>query len=116
MLLEAGIPASILLSKADLIKPVDRDRAIAYTKEMINERLGVDLPVLPVSGAPADAILLDSWFEAEITPLYARHLARQSIRRKVGVLRESVESALRMALGRDRANYHRTRGGPASGA
>jgi hypothetical protein len=103
MLLEAGIPASILLSKADLIEPVDRERAIAYTKEKIQERLGVELPVVPVSVEPSDAILLDLWFNAEIAPVYARHreLARQSIHRKIGLLRESVESSLRMALGRD---------------
>jgi hypothetical protein len=103
MLLEVGIPASILLSKADLIEPEDRERAVAYTKEKIRERLGVGLPVIPVSVAPSDAILLDLWFDAEIAPVYARHreLARQSIRRKIGLLRESVASALRMALGRD---------------
>jgi hypothetical protein len=103
MLLEVGIPASILLSKADLIEPADRERAVAYTKEKIRERLGVELPVIPVSVAPSDAILLDLWFDAEIAPVYARHreLARQSIRRKIGLLRESVASALRMALGRD---------------
>ncbi len=106
MLLEAGIPASILLSKADLIKPADRDRAIVYTKQKIQERLGVDLAVVPVSVAASDAILLDLWFEAEIAPVYERHreLARQSIRRKIGLLRESVESALRIAFGRDLRN------------
>jgi hypothetical protein len=58
---------------------------------------------LSVSVAPSDAILLDSWFESEIAPLYARHqeLARESIRRKIGALRESVESMLCMWLGRD---------------
>lgn len=103
MLLQAGIPASLLLSKADLIEPADRERAIAYTKQKIQERLGVELPVVPVSVAHSDAILLDLWFDAEIAPVYGKHreLARQSIRRKVELLRESVGSSLRMALGRD---------------
>jgi GTP-binding protein EngB required for normal cell division len=103
MLMEAGIPPSILLSKADLVEPSDRERTIAYTRERIHERLGVELPITPVSVKPTEAILLDSWFEAEIAPVYARHreLARQSIRRKIGLLRESVESSLRTALGGD---------------
>lgn len=97
MLLEAGIPASILLSKADLIQPADRELATAYTKQKIREMLGVDVSVLPASVAPAETFLLDSWFDTEIAPMYAKYrdLARQSIRRKIGVLRESVESVLR---------------------
>jgi GTP-binding protein EngB required for normal cell division len=102
MLLEAGIPVSILLSKADLVKPADRDRAAAYTKQSLQERLGVEVPAVPISVAPSDAILLDQWFDAEITPMYAkrRELARQSIRRKIGLLRDGVQSALRTAIGR----------------
>ncbi len=106
MLLEAGVPTSVLLSKADLIKSADRERATLYTKEKIRERLGIELQVRPVSISPDEERLLESWFEDEIAPLYRRHreLASQSIRRKIGVLRESVESALRMLLRRHGPN------------
>lgn len=103
MLLEAGIPASVLLSKADLIDTADRERAAQYTKRKVQERLGVDLPVRPVSVAPGKQSMLETWFAEEIAPLYKNHreLARQSVRRKIGVLRESVESALRTMLRND---------------
>lgn len=103
MMLEAGIPASVLLSKADLVKLDDREQATRYTREKIQERLGVEIPVRPVSVEPGADILLDAWFSEEIAPIYQQHreLASESIRRKIGVLRDSVQSALRMMLGHD---------------
>jgi hypothetical protein len=43
---------------------------------------------------------LDAWFEREIQPLCERHqeLAQQSIRRKIGALRDAVEAALKVKL------------------
>ncbi len=48
-LYEAGIPASVLLSKADLLVPEDRQRAVEYTEAQIRDQLGLTLPVHPVS-------------------------------------------------------------------
>jgi hypothetical protein len=45
---------------------------------------------------------LERWLEEEILPLYDRHreLAQESVRRKIGTLRESVETALKVRLER----------------
>jgi GTP-binding protein EngB required for normal cell division len=104
MLLEAGIPSCVLLSKADLISQHEREFVIAYTREKVRERLGVDLAIRPVSVSPDEQGLVDAWFGEDIAPLYERHqaLSEASIRRKVGVLRESVTAALRSLLKRNR--------------
>jgi len=105
-LYEAGVPASVLLSKADLLAPEDQVRASSYIAGHIQTRLGLKLPVHPVSVKPEHSSLLERWLEEEILPLYGRHrqLAQESVRRKIGTLRESVETALKVRLERtDRA-------------
>ncbi len=99
-LYEASIPAMVLLSKADLLKADDRVRSVEYISEHISTQLGLSIRVDPVSTRGDNADLLEDWFGREIQPLYARHqeLARQSLRRKIGALRESVETALRFRL------------------
>jgi GTP-binding protein EngB required for normal cell division len=100
LLYDAGTPALALLSKADLLAAYDRERASAYISDQIRLHLGHDLSVRPVSATDEHASLLDQWFEDDILPLYEQHrqLARQSLRRKIGSLRESVEVALRARL------------------
>jgi GTP-binding protein EngB required for normal cell division len=101
-LYEAGVPASVLLSKADLLAPEDRARASQYIAGHIQTQLGLHLPVHPVSVKQEHSSLLERWLEEEILPLYGRHrqLAQESVRRKIGTLRESVETALKMRLER----------------
>jgi GTP-binding protein EngB required for normal cell division len=101
-LYEAGVPASVLLSKADLLAPDDRVRASKYIAGHIQTQLGLNLPVHPVSVKPEHSSLLERWLEEEILPLYGRHreLAQESVRRKIGTLRESVETALKVRLER----------------
>ena len=101
-LYEAGVPASVLLSKADLLAPEDRARASKYIAGHIQTQLGLSLPVHPVSVKPEHSSLLERWREEEILPLYGQHreLAQESVRRKIGTLRESVETALKVRLER----------------
>jgi len=101
-LYEAAIPASVLLSKADLLAPEDRMRSVSYIAEQLRLQLRLDVPVRAVSAVSAHAELLQRWFEEEIAPLYdrRRQLARQSLRRKIGALREAVTAALRVELNR----------------
>ena len=101
-LYEAGVPASVLLSKADLLAPEDRARASQYIAGHIRTQLGLNLPVHPVSVKPEYSSLLERWLQEEILPLYGRHqeLAQESVRRKIGTLRESVETALKVRLER----------------
>lgn len=101
-LYDAGIPASVLLSKADVLAPVDRDRVRQYAMDHIRSGLGLTLPVHPVSIKAGHTELLELWLEREILPLYGRHaeLARQSLSRKIGALRLGVEAALEARIKR----------------
>ncbi|MGP8244891.1 MAG: dynamin family protein [Bryobacteraceae bacterium] len=103
-LYDAGIPASVLLSKADLLAPADRERALHYVAGHIRSDLGLELPVHAISIKPECGGLLEQWLDTEILPLYGRHaeLARQSLNRKIGALRLGVEAALKVRLKRSR--------------
>lgn len=99
-LYEAAIPAAVLLSKADVLAPGDRERMLRYVSDHIRSDLGLNLPVHPVSIKAAHSTLLDEWFEREILPLYDRRLelSRRSVNRKIGALRAAVEAAVRARL------------------
>jgi GTP-binding protein EngB required for normal cell division len=101
-LYDAGIPASVLLSKADLLAASDRDRALQYVAGHIRSDLGFELPVHAISTKEGSSHLLEKWLDTEILPLYDRHaeLARQSLNRKIGALRLGVEAALKTRLKR----------------
>jgi GTP-binding protein EngB required for normal cell division len=101
-LYEAGIPASVLLSKADLLAPADRDRALQYVASHIRSGLGFKLPVHAISIKAEHSHLLEKWLDTEILPLYDHHaeLSRQSLSRKIGALRLGVEAALKTRLKR----------------
>jgi GTP-binding protein EngB required for normal cell division len=104
----AGIPASVLLSKADLLAPADRDRAIQYVAGHIRSDLGFELPVHAISIKAEYSGLLEKWLDTQILPLYDRHaeLARQSLNRKIGALRLGVEAALKARLKRSGPGGH----------
>jgi GTP-binding protein EngB required for normal cell division len=96
----AAIPALLILSKVDLLAPEDRDRSVRYISAQISSQLGLKLSIYPVSTKGGHARLLDEWFAHEIQPLCDRHqeLAQQSLRRKIGALRDAVEAALKVRL------------------
>ena len=95
---EAAIPAFVLLSKADLLGLEDRRSSVDYISAQITSQLGLKLSVFPVSTRAEHARLLEEWFEHEIAPLCEKHqeMAQQSVRRKIGVVREAVEAALKV--------------------
>jgi GTP-binding protein EngB required for normal cell division len=99
-LYQAGIPAQVLLSKADLLAPQDLDRVLTYTAEHLASEVGISLAVHPVSVIGAHREPLTRWFTQEIVPLFDRcqELRAASVRRKVGALRQAVEAALRSRL------------------
>jgi len=99
---EATIPVHLLLSKADLLAPSDREQILAYVKEHVAAECRLDLPVHPVSAMASHRAMLDQWFKEEILPLYerAQELRAASLRRKIGALRESVIAALQANLQR----------------
>ncbi len=101
-LADAAIQTVVLLSKADLLAPEDVGRAKAYISHQIRSNLRLELPIHAVSVQPGFTHLLDRWFTDELAPLYQRHreLSRDSLRRKIGALRDTVAGALRARLDR----------------
>ena len=102
ILYDAAIPATVLLSKADLLTTQERSRLVEYVKDQIKKELNVDLAIRAVSVVREGKELLTRWFEDDIAPLYSQRqdLKIRSIRRKLGGLRQSVEIALRGRLRR----------------
>ncbi len=99
---QAAIETTVLLSKADLLAREDVARAAEYIAEQVRTNLRLDLSIHAVSIKPGLAQLLDKWFVDELAPLYQRHreLTQQSLRRKIGGLRDSVVATLRGRLDR----------------
>ena len=99
-LYEGGIPAQVLLSKADLLTAEDRQRVLQYIQDQLRQQLNLDVAIHPVSVVGEDAALLDRWFEKEIEPLWEqqRMLTEESLRRKIARLRESVMAVLQTLL------------------
>jgi GTP-binding protein EngB required for normal cell division len=99
-LYQAGASAMVLISKADLFSPVDREQMISYVKLNLRDQLRIEPPVHAVSVFGAEAALCDRWFESELRPFLSQHhqLAIISQRRKIGVLRETVIGALERRL------------------
>ena len=106
LLYEAGIPALVLLSKADLLAEGDLHRAIGYIQEHVKGALNLDIIVHPVSAVPRYSILLDQFFECELLPRFekARALREASVARKIGSLREAVIAAMESSLRREKTN------------
>lgn len=108
LLYRAGIPAQVLLSKADLLNPADRAKASAYVHQQIFDGLGLELSVHPVSTVGADEALLTAWFEQHVRPLFQQHrdLAEASLQRKMAALRQSMAAALATILARQQGSIH----------
>ena len=100
ILYEAAIPATVLLSKADILATPDRIQTIDYVRQHIKTELEIELPVHPVSVMPQCKELLTEWFTNDIAPLYnqRQELKLRSVMRKIGGLRQSVEFALSSRL------------------
>ena len=102
LLYEAGIPALVLLSKADLLANGDLYRATVYIVEQVKQDLGVSVVVHPVSALSDYSVMLDQFFERELFPRFekARTLKEASVFRKIGALREVITSAIESSLNR----------------
>jgi GTP-binding protein EngB required for normal cell division len=99
---DAAIQTMVLLSKGDLLAEGDVDRASGYIREQVRTNLRLDLPVRAVSVEARHVYLLDKWFSEDLAPLYEQHqqLTRQSLRRKIGALRDAVSAVLMARLAR----------------
>jgi hypothetical protein len=99
-LYRAGAKAMVLISKADLRGPPDRQRMMDYVRQHLLSEANLDLPVHLVSVVGADAQFCEERFESELKPLLESHreATAASLKRKIGLLREAVMDALRVRL------------------
>jgi hypothetical protein len=86
----------VLVSKADLLKPQDRQRFVDYVQQQLAAQFGMAPPVHPVSVMGADSAMCDAWFEQALQPVLLAHReqAAVSLKRKVGLLRGAVSKTL----------------------
>jgi GTP-binding protein EngB required for normal cell division len=99
-LCQSGARAMVLGSKADLLRPTERQQTLAYAQQQIEAQLGFEVPVRLVSVMDAEARLCDEWFERELKPLLESHReqAAASLKRKAGGLREALLNTLKARL------------------
>ena len=102
-LLKAGIRAMVVLSKADLLTPEDRQRVRDYVAGHLKAELGDAIPVHLVSVVGSEATLADGWFADVLEPLLDNHQEErlQALARKVESLRLQILSLLRRGLRQD---------------
>jgi len=96
-LCRAGATAMVLLSKADLLSPPERQQASDYANAQLRQQMGLDLPVHAVSVRGADATLCHAWQQTTLQPMLDTHKegATRALKRKIGGLRETVIVALK---------------------
>ncbi len=106
-LYHAGIPANVLLSKADLLNDSDRTKMTTYVRAHMKVQLGLDINVHPVSIMPGHEHLFQAWLHQDIMPMveHRQELKLRSVQRKIGMLRESVVAALRARVARAEHTY-----------
>ena len=95
-LFENGADVLVVLSKADLLGPADRERMLAYVGRQLAASLSREVPVSLVSVGSGHTMLTDAWFADALGPRQTIHLrlAAEALRRKAGALKETVERAL----------------------
>lgn len=96
----AGAGVMMLLTKADLLLPPDRERTLQYLRQQLAARLGVEIPVHLVSVRGADAALCDRWAIDALRPVLRdrQQLADRSLGRKIETLRRTALVALTRRL------------------
>jgi GTP-binding protein EngB required for normal cell division len=102
LLYEAGIPSLVLLSKADLLQPDELESALAYIRVHLEQQLGINPAVYPVSARPSHSALLNRFYQTGLLPRFGRStlLREESASRKIAALRDAVMASLEAALDR----------------
>lgn len=101
-LYQSGAKAMVVVSKADLLSPAERQQMAGYAAGQLAAQLHLELPVHLVSVVGADAALCDQWLQNELMPLVEAHRqeAAAALKRKAGGLREAVVTVLQTRLQR----------------
>jgi GTP-binding protein EngB required for normal cell division len=96
-LLDAGVRASVLVSKADLLSETDLEATLAYLRQTLSREFTASIPVAAVSVKPAFDRLFEEWRESELVPLIADQQRQReaAAARKAEILRTQVQTTLR---------------------
>jgi GTP-binding protein EngB required for normal cell division len=108
-ILDGGSELIIALSKADRLSGEELPLALQYARAHLNAELRSNFDVRAISTLPTHLSLADAWFQREFAPRLATHReqARRALRRKTGVLRETVIALLDARLA---SNTHKQSG------
>jgi len=106
-LIDSGSELLVALSKADQLSSVDLRQALDYVRQQLQAHVVEAISVRPISTVGAHDALASAWFEQELAPRLARQRenAAESLKRKIGVLRESVVAILESRLARSHAQH-----------
>jgi GTP-binding protein EngB required for normal cell division len=99
-IVDGGAELIIALSKADRLSALELDRALDYARVQLSAELHFSVEVRPISTLPSQAAQAEAWFQHELAPRLAAHQEQsaRALRRKIGVLRESVIALLQAQL------------------
>ncbi|MGA7158296.1 MAG: dynamin family protein [Acidobacteriaceae bacterium] len=102
LVLEAGIPALILLSKADLLREADRDVSMQYIRTQIERELRTQLPIYAVSSLEGYRTTVDEFYERELEPRFCEShgLRKQSVDIKLARLQYDVVTTVETKIRR----------------
>ncbi len=102
LILEAGIPALVLLSKSDLLGPDDIQSTVLYIESQISHELRTSLPVHPLSSIEDRHVLLENFFSEELLPRLqrAQELKVESVVSKLRRLQHDVIASLETKIRR----------------
>ena len=105
LLCEAGVPALVLLSKADLLSSEDLRWSTSYIQEHVRRELELEIVVHPVSTLSSCSPMLDRFLEQELFPRFkkARNLREASVIRKIESLRQAIAAALETSLNHEKS-------------
>jgi GTP-binding protein EngB required for normal cell division len=96
LLKESGVATQLILSKADLLSEAERAESLHYTSTQVNEQLGLDLPIHPVSVLGEHAALVTNLYRETLEPAFRenRELRLESLNRKLLSLQCDVVATL----------------------
>lgn len=99
---EAGIPALVLLSKADLLREEDRASSTQYIQAQIDRELRTLLPVHAVSSLSDYRSTVDEFYEKELEPRFRSgdELRKRSVDTKLARLQHDIVTTLETRLRR----------------
>jgi len=105
-LYQAGADVMVLLNKADMLTSEERAAARQYVTDRLKADVGQEALVCLTSIKGPDSALCDQWFDTVLVPKLHEHneIARSSIRRKTGLLREAAIAVLQRRLGQASAS------------